>query len=124
MSQNSSFNKPIAATVGAAFVTSMIGSTAALAADNPFEATELDAGYMVAEHHKSKKAEGKCGEGKCGGDMKAKDAKHAEGKCGEGKCGGDMKAKDAKHAEGKCGEGKCGGDKKDKQAEGSCGGNH
>jgi uncharacterized low-complexity protein len=112
-------NKPVAAAVGAAFVTSMIGSSSVLAADDPFEATELDAGYMVADHHKSKKAEGKCGEGKCGAEMKEKAAKHAEGKCGEGKCGGDMKAKAEKHA-----EGKCGGEMKEKaakHAEGKCG---
>ena len=38
------------------------GASTALA-DNPFAATSLDAGYQVADHHKSKEA--KCGEGKC-----------------------------------------------------------
>ncbi len=101
MTSKNLINKPVAAAVGAAFVSSMAASTAAMAADNPFEAAELDNGYMLADGHKAK--EGKCGEGKCGGE------KAEEGKCGEGKCGGDKKAH-----EGKCGEGKCGGDKKDK----------
>ena len=105
MSDKTFMTKPVAAAVGAAFVSSMAASTAAVAADNPFEATDLDNGYMLADKDKAK--EGKCGEGKCGG-KKAK-----EGACGEGK------AKDAKHAEGKCGEGKCGGDN---AKEGDCGG--
>lgn len=78
-------------------------------AANPFAATDLGQGYMVAAAH-AKEKDGKCGEGKCGEkkgakDGKAKDGKCGEGKCGEGKCGAknDTKAKD-----GKCGEGKCG----------------
>ena len=119
MTDKALMTKPVAAAVGTAFVASMAASTTAMAADNPFEATELDSGYMLADGHKGK--EGKCGEGKCGGE-KAK-----EGKCGEGKCGGDKKAHEGKCGEGKCGgdkkahEGKCGGDKKDK--DGCCGGN-
>jgi uncharacterized low-complexity protein len=110
MSDKSFMTKPVAAAVGAAFVSSMAASTAAVAADNPFEATDLDNGYMLAGQEKAK--EGKCGEGKCGGE-KAKEGscgegKAEEGKCGEGKCGGD------KAEEGKCGEGKCGGDKSEK----------
>ncbi len=85
MSDNSFMTKPVAAAVGAAFATSMVASTAVADVDNPFEATELDQGYMLASHHGDK--EGKCGEGKCGGEKKA------EGKCGEGKCGGDKKDK-------------------------------
>ncbi len=85
---------PVAAAVGAAFISSLTVSGVALADENPFELTDLESGYMLADGHKGD--EGKCGEGKCGeeGD---------EGKCGEGKCGeeGD---------EGKCGEGKCGGE--------------
>ena len=91
------------------------GASTALA-DNPFAATSLDAGYQVADHHKSKEA--KCGEGKCGGEA---DHKSAEGKCGEGKCGAE---EGKKAAEGKCGEGKCGADHKAKEAkcgEGKCG---
>ncbi|NNJ95414.1 MAG: hypothetical protein HKP57_11755 [Halobacteria archaeon] len=90
--------KPLAAAMGAAFVTSLAAAPVANAAENPFAMSELSSGYMVASSH----MEGKCGEGKCGGDKAAK-----EGKCGEGKCGGDKATK-----EGKCGEGKCGGDKK------------
>ena len=92
MADKSIITKPVAAAVGVAFVSSMAVSTSAVAADNPFEATDLDAGYMLAGGEKGE--EGKCGEGKCGGD------KAEEGKCGEGKCGGD-----------KAEEGKCGGDK-------------
>ena len=49
MSKNTFMNKPVAAAVGTAFVTSMVGSTAAVADDNPFEAVELDQGYMLAK---------------------------------------------------------------------------
>ena len=102
--------KPLTAAVGAAFVSSVALTGAAVAAENPFELTDLDSGYMVAG--KDKGEEGKCGEGKCGGD------KGEEGSCGEGKCGGD------KGEEGSCGEGKCGGDKGEegKCGEGKCGG--
>ena len=96
MSEKSFMTKPVAAAVGVAFVSSMAASTTAMAAENPFEATDLDNGYMLAGKDKAK--EGKCGEGKCGAD------KAAEGTCGEGK---------AK-------EGKCGGEKAE---EGKCGGN-
>jgi uncharacterized low-complexity protein len=112
MSKKSMITKPVAAAVGVAFVSSMAVSASAVAADNPFEATDLDSGYMLAGGEKAE--EGKCGEGKCGGE-KAKEGKCGgekaeEGKCGEGKCGGE------KAEEGKCGgekaeEGKCGGDK-------------
>ncbi len=95
----------------------VLGSSLAMAAfsgalqanENPFSATTLSSGYLVASNDKM--PEGKCGEGKCGGDMKEKAEKKMEGKCGEGKCGGDMKEKAEKKMEGKCGEGKCGGDK-------------
>ena len=93
MSNKSIMTKPVAAAVGVAFVSSMAASTVAVAGDNPFEASELDNGYMLAGGHE-KGEEGKCGEGKCGGE------KAEEGKCGEGKCGGE-----------KAEEGKCGGDK-------------
>ena len=97
MADKSIITKPVAAAVGVAFVSSLAASTTAVAADNPFEAADLDSGYMLAGGDKAE--EGKCGEGKCGAD------KAEEGKCGgdkaeEGKCGGD-----------KAEEGKCGGDK-------------
>ena len=83
--------KPLSAAVGVAFVSSMALSGAANAADNPFELSDLDSGYMVAGGDKGE--EGKCGgdkgeEGKCGGDKADKADKGEEGKCGEGKCGG------------------------------------
>ena len=107
MNDKKAVSKTVAAAVGAAFISSVALSTAAVASENPFEAVELESGYMLASNHKP--AEGKCGDGKCGGEKKT-----AEGKCGEGKCGGEKKT-----AEGKCGEGKCGGEKK--AAEGKCG---
>ena len=111
--------KPLAAAIGAAFVTSMTAGMPAIAnADqSPFAATNMSEGYMVlAEKGK---------EGKCGGTMSKEGAKKMEGKCGEGK-------KDEKKKEGKCGEGKkmegktmegkCGEGKKDeKKKEGKCG---
>ena len=104
MADKTTLIKPVAAAVGAAFVSSLAASSVA-AADNPFELTDLDSGYQLADSHEGE--EGKCGEGKCGGE------KGEEGKCGEGKCGGE------KGEEGKCGEGKCGGEKGE---EGKCGG--
>lgn len=87
---NKKFASPLAAAVGAAFMASAVVAPVASAAENPFAAESLSAGYKLAENS----AEGKCGEGKCG-EKKAE----REGKCGEDK---------AEH-EGKCGEGKCGG---------------
>ncbi len=55
---------PLAATVGAAVVASALSAPVAQAAENPFAAADLSAGYQLAADH----AEGKCGEGKCGGD--------------------------------------------------------
>jgi len=100
--------KPLAVALGAAFVSSLAGTSVANAGENPFSMTELPSGYMVAET-----AEGKCGEG-----MMKKEA--------EGKCGGTEKAKEAEgamkeKAEGKCGEGKCGEGMMKKEAEGKCG---
>ncbi len=61
MSKNSMIIKPVAAAVGVAFVSSLAASTTAMAADNPFEAADLDNGYMLAGGDKAE-------EGKCGGD--------------------------------------------------------
>ncbi|MBA3981520.1 MAG: hypothetical protein C0462_13065 [Alcanivorax sp.] len=69
----------LAAAFGAALIAGGM-SLPAQAVENPFSATDLDAGYQLAGHH-DKDAEGKCGEGKCG------EGKCGEGKCGEGKCG-------------------------------------
>ena len=76
---NKTVKNSLAVALGAAFVTSLAGTSVANAAENPFGMTELSSGYMVAESK-----EGKCGEGKCGGEKK----EMKEGKCGEGKCGG------------------------------------
>jgi uncharacterized low-complexity protein len=113
-----SMKKPLAAAIGAAFVTSLSAAPVAQAgSDNPFAASSLSSGYQVASNH----MEGKCGEGKCGGKKKVE--KKSEGKCGEGKCGGKKKVE--KKSEGKCGEGKCGaqGKAQKKGTEGKCGGN-
>ncbi len=95
MSKKSNVLKPVTAAVSMAFASTLSMTAIADTAENPFAATELNSGYMVAEHH-GKGDEGKCGEGKCG-EGKGEEGKGEEGKCGEGK--GD---------EGKCGEGKCG----------------
>jgi uncharacterized low-complexity protein len=126
MSNKSMIMKPVAAAVGVAFVTSMAVSTAAVAADNPFAATDLEDGYLLAGGDGE---EGKCGEGKCGGDKGEEGScgekgeegscgeKGAEGSCGEkgeeGSCGEkgeEGSCGEDKGEEGKCGEGKCGGD--------------
>ena len=117
---------PVMLTAGVA-LTAMSG--AAIAAENPFAAQELTAGYQLAES--GFKKEGNCGEGKCGANAadkvkseaagEAKPGFKAEGKCGEAQCGANAADKvkteaagDAKpgfKAEGTCGEGKCGANK-------------
>ena len=101
-----------------------LGSTTVIAANNPFESTELAAGYLniaeAGEQDGSIKAkDGSCGEGKCG-NKTDKSSKAKEGTCGdkkmdesktmEGKCG-EKKMDTSKTEEGNCGEGKCGGTK-------------
>ena len=101
MAKNSFMIKPVAAAIGVAFVSSLVVSVA-VADDNPFDASDLDAGYMVADSHGE--GEGSCGEGEgsCG---------EGEGSCGEGEgsCGEGEGSCGEKGEEGKCGEGKCGG---------------
>ena len=103
--------RPLAAAIGASFLAMSVVPTAS-AEVNPFEITQLSAGYELASADKSA-MEGKCGEGKCGGSKTGSGDKSqsAEGKCGEGKCGGSKAESGSKsqNAEGKCGEGKCGG---------------
>jgi uncharacterized low-complexity protein len=107
--------KTAALAIAGAFALS-VSATTVTAAENPFSAQTLSAGYQVADNHAEKGADGKCGEGKCGAE-KAKKMK--DGKCGEGKCGAE-KAKKMKDV--KCCEGKCGADKKAKEMkDGSCG---
>lgn len=93
--------------IGSAFAAVAL-TPVAHAADNPFAAKQLNAGYQLAQAD-TKGKEGKCGEGKCGAEKKAADKKK-DGKCGEGKCGADKKPTDKKK-DGKCGEGKCGASK-------------
>ena len=136
MADKSMIKKPLAAAVGVAFVTSMAAATIAVADSNPFEAAELDTGYMLAGE---KGKEGKCGEGKCGGEKGEEGScgedKGEEGSCGadkgeEGSCGADKGEEGScgadKGEEGKCGEGKCGGEDgssaEHKGEEGKCGG--
>lgn len=100
--------KMLSFAISSAFVAAAL-SPVAHAAGNPFSATQLDAGYQLAQAD-TKQKDGKCGEAKCGGDKKAAEKKK-DGKCGEAKCGAEKKGSDKK-AEGKCGEAKCGADKK------------
>ena len=94
--------------VGSAFAAIAL-TPIAHAAENPFGATKLEAGYQLAQAD-TKMKDGKCGEAKCGADKKAGE-KMKDGKCGEAKCGADKKGADKKK-DGKCGEAKCGADKK------------
>ena len=98
--------------IGSTFAAAAL-TPAAHAAENPFSATRLEAGYQLAQAE-AKQKDGKCGEAKCGADKKAAEMKDAaktkEGKCGEAKCGADKKAA-GKMKDGKCGEAKCGANK-------------
>lgn len=119
MSSQCKKTKPIAVALGAGLAMSVASVSLANAQSNPFEAKQLQSGYMLAGHGdkagEGKCGAGKCGAGKCGGEDKSAD-KSADGKCGAGKCGGEDKAAD-KGADGKCGAGKCGGeDKGDRKA--------
>lgn len=106
-----SIKTPLAAAVGAAFASSLLGAGVANAAENPFSMTELGQGYQVADAHMK---EGRCGEGQCG--AKKTDAKGEHKEMGEGKCGTSEMGK------GK--EGKCGAMSDDKKtSEGKCGAN-
>ena len=85
--------------VGSAFAAAALAPVAH-AADNPFSATKLEAGYQLAQADtKPKDSEAKCGADKKAGDKKA-----------DAKCGADKKPGDKK-ADGKCGEAKCGAKK-------------
>lgn len=95
--------------IGSAFASAAL-TPLAQAAENPFGATKLEAGYQLAQAD-TKKKEGKCGEAKCGGDKKAAEAKCGADKKGEAKCGGDKKAAEAKCGADKKGEAKCGAKK-------------
>jgi len=61
------------------------------AADNPFGATRLQAGYQLAQADAAMKDGGdKKMDASCGADKKAAEKKK-DGKCGEAKCGADKK---------------------------------
>lgn len=94
--------------IGSAFAAVAL-TPIAHAADNPFAAKQLSAGYQLAQAD-TKGKEGKCGEAKCGAEKKAKDAKCGADKKTDAKCGADKKPADKK-ADGKCGEAKCGANK-------------
>ncbi|MDX9951612.1 MAG: hypothetical protein RBS75_05905 [Methylophilaceae bacterium] len=96
----------LALVVGGAFSAS-IAAAPVMAAENPFALKPLSSGYMVADHHGEKGAEGKCGSGKCGSEKKSDGKAEAEGKCGS-----EKKSDGKAEAEGKCGTGKCGAEKK------------
>jgi uncharacterized low-complexity protein len=100
--------KSIIAAVGGAFATSLATTPALGAAHNPFAATSLGSGYMVAEAEMPADA------------AASDDGKMKDGKCAAGKCGSSMKKKKAKakaDAESKAKEGNCGSEK---GKEGSC----
>ncbi len=109
--------KPIAAAVGVAFVASLVISATAVADDNPFDASDLDAGYMLADSHEGEEGEGEgegsCGEGEgegsCGEGEGEGSCGEGEGSCGEGSCGEGEGSCGEGEGEGSCGEGKCGG---------------
>ncbi|MDX1625769.1 MAG: low-complexity protein [Wenzhouxiangellaceae bacterium] len=87
----------IGAVAGASFALS------AAAADNPFQADELEIGTM--NDQASFGGHGDDKEGKCGEDHekdKDKEGEDKEGSCGEGSCG------EGDDSEGSCGEGSCG----------------
>ena len=70
--------KTVAAVLGTTFAVSLAAAPLANAAENPFGATTLKSGYVVAAD-----------EGKCGGGM-------SMGKGEEGKCGGAQPSDDKK----------------------------
>jgi uncharacterized low-complexity protein len=124
MVKKSTLIKPVAAAVGVAFVSSLAFSAIAIADDNPFDTSDLDAGYMLADSHEGGEGscgegegscgegEGSCGEGSCGegeGSCGEGSCGEGEGSCGEGSCGEGEGSCGEKGEEGKCGEGKCGG---------------
>ena len=101
--------KILSLAIGSAFVTATL-SPIVHAADNPFGASKLAAGYQLAQAD-TKKVDGKCVEAKCGADKKTAEKKK-DGKCGEAKCGADKKATEAKCGADKKGDAKCGANKK------------
>ena len=91
--------------VGSAFAAVAL-SPVAHAAENPFGATKLEAGYQLAQ------ADTKMKDGSCGGDKKMDAKCGAEKKAAEAKCGADKKKDASCGAAKKSTEAKCGADKK------------
>lgn len=91
--------------VGSAFAAIAL-SPVAHAAENPFGATKLEAGYQLAQ------ADTKMKDGSCGGDKKMDAKCGAEKKAAEAKCGADKKKDASCGAAKKSTEAKCGADKK------------
>lgn len=91
--------------VGSAFAAVAL-SPLAHAAENPFGATKLEAGYQLAQ------ADTKMKDGSCGGDKKMDAKCGAEKKAAEAKCGADKKKDASCGAAKKSTEAKCGADKK------------
>jgi len=87
--------KPVAAAVGVSFVTALAISIPASAAENPFEAADLDSGYVLAvggdDDEEGKCGEGKCSEGNCKGDDGDCSGEGEDGDCSgeDGDCSGD-----------------------------------
>ena len=88
--------------VGSAFA-AIILSPAVHAAENPFGATRLEAGYQLAQADTTMKEAGgdKKMEAKCGAEKKAAEAKCGANKKKDASCGAAKKA-----AEAKCGSNK------------------
>lgn len=91
--------------VGSAFAAVAL-TPLAHAAENPFGATKLEAGYQLAQ------ADTKMKDGSCGGDKKMDAKCGAEKKAAEAKCGADKKKDASCGAAKKSTEAKCGADKK------------
>jgi uncharacterized low-complexity protein len=86
-------------------------SPVAHAADNPFGATRLPAGYQLAQADATMKDGGdKKMDATCGADKKAAEKKK-DGKCGEAKCGADKKKAEAKASADKKTDASCGAKK-------------
>jgi uncharacterized low-complexity protein len=90
--------------VGSAFAAIAL-SPVAHAGENPFGATQLQAGYQLAQ------ADTKTKDGACGGDKKMDAKCGADKKAAEAKCGADKK-KDAACGADKKKDAACGADKK------------
>lgn len=91
--------------VGSAFAAAAL-SPMAHAAENPFGASKLEAGYQLAQ------ADTKMKDASCGGDKKMDAKCGAEKKAAEAKCGANKKKDASCGAAKKSTEAKCGADKK------------